>query len=68
MLEEVKPVQGEVTLPLFSLAAVVLLGRVCSQVAGAEALRVGLELALFPSSVCFSFSLLWGLCPEGGKH
>ena len=31
-------------------------GGVCSQVVGAEALRVGLKLALFPLSVCFSFS------------
>lgn len=34
-------------------------GRVSSQVAGAEALRVWLELALFPLGVCFPLSQHW---------
>ena len=57
----------EARLPVSSLAAVALLGRICSQAAGVEALRVGLELALFPSGVCFSFCPHWNLCPEGGE-
>ena len=42
----------EPVLPLCSVAITALQGWVRSQVAGAEALRFGSELALFPSSVC----------------
>ena len=42
-------------------------GRVCSPVAGAEALRVRFKLALFPLSVCFSFSSHWGFAPKNGS-
>ena len=42
-------------------------GGVCSQAVGAEALRVELELVLFPLRVCFFFSSHWELCPKGGQ-
>lgn len=32
-----------------------------------DALRVGLQLALFHLNVCFSFSPHWGLCVKGGE-
>ena len=41
-------------------------GGVCSHLAGAIALKVRLELALFSLAVCFSFSSHQVLCSKGG--
>ena len=42
-------------------------GRIWFQVPGAEALRVGPELSLFPLSLCFTLSQHWNLCPRAGE-
>ena len=52
--------------PLCSVAVTALSRLGAAQVAGADTLRVRLELALFLLSVCFSFSPHWGLCPKVG--
>ena len=67
-MEELEPVQGvrwdflSAQWPSSSCQ-----GWVCLQVAGVETLRVRLKLALFPVSLCFSFSQHWNLYPKGGE-
>lgn len=42
-----------------------LRGGICSQVAGAEALKVGVKPSLFHLNLCLSFSLHRDLCLKG---
>ena len=67
-MEELEPVWGvRCTSTLLSGHHCPVRGEICSEVAGAEALRFWLKLVLLPLSVCFSFFLHWAFDPKVGS-